>query len=350
MAAAVVLMLAAHTSANAQSNVQVYGLLDLGVDIASDSKPGGGTVSRVSSGGMNTSRLGFKGSEDLGGGLKAVFQLESGIIMDTGAQDGNLFKRQANIGLEGKYGKLLLGRSFTSVYDTVIRFDPMGFAPFYSWATGGSATLASKYGMTTGFDNLIKYSGSNGDLKYGFSYGLGEQQGGSGADSAKWAGAVSYQSENLGAMATLERINGNTVAVTGRRDETTAIHLGGYYQSGPYKVWVGGRGYKLESGKAGVVDVKGNTYWTGVAYKVQPNATLTGAVYYLDVRNVAAGKDADPVMVVLRYRYHASKRTDLYATVGYTKAQHGQLVGLSRDDAGFGDSQHGLMVGMQHRF
>jgi predicted porin len=53
---------------------------------------------------------------------------------------------------------------------------------------------------------------------------------------------------------------------------------------------------------------------------------------------------------VVRYRYHASKRTDLYATVGYTKAKHGQLIGLSRDDAGFSDSQHGLMVGMQHRF
>lgn len=350
MAAAIALMLAALGSAHAQSNVQVYGLLDLGVDIASNSKPGGGTVSRVSSGGMNTSRFGFKGSEDLGGGLKAVFQLESGIIMDTGAQDGNLFKRQANIGLEGKYGRLVLGRSFTSVYDTVIRFDPMGFAPFYSWATGGSATLPSKYGMTTGFDNLVKYSGSTGDFRYGFSYGLGEQQNGSSADSAKWAGAVSYQAESLGGMFTMERINGNTVAATGNRDETTAIHLGGYYATGPFKVWVGGRAYKLASGKANTADIKGNTLWTGVAYKLQPNVTLTGAVYHIDVRNVAAGQDADPTMYVVRYRYAVSKRTDLYATVGYTKAKHGQLVGLSRDDAAFGDSQHGVMVGMQHRF
>jgi predicted porin len=53
---------------------------------------------------------------------------------------------------------------------------------------------------------------------------------------------------------------------------------------------------------------------------------------------------------VVRYRYAASKRTDLYATFGYTNGKHDQLVGLSRDDAGFGDSQKGLMVGMQHRF
>src|SRR5437868_4555135 len=101
MAAAVALMLAAYTSAHAQSNVQLYGLLDMGVGITTNATPAGGNLSQVSSGGMNTSRWGIKGSEDLGGGLKAVFQLESGIIMDTGAQDGNLFKRQANVGLEG---------------------------------------------------------------------------------------------------------------------------------------------------------------------------------------------------------------------------------------------------------
>jgi predicted porin len=58
-------------------------------------------MTRVISGGMNTSRWGLRGSEDLGGGLKAVFNLEGGILMDTGAQDGALFKRQANVGLEG---------------------------------------------------------------------------------------------------------------------------------------------------------------------------------------------------------------------------------------------------------
>jgi predicted porin len=350
MAAAVVMLVAAYSNANAQSNVQVYGLLDVGVDITSDAKPGGGSMSHVSSGGMNTSRWGIKGNEDLGGGLYAVFQLESGILMDTGAQDGNLFKRQANVGLEGKWGRLVLGRSFTSVYDTVIRFDPMGFAPYYSWATGGSATLPNKYGMTTGFDNLIKYSGESGDWKYGFSYGLGEQQGGSSADSAKYAGAVSYQSETLGGMFTAERINGNVVPLTGNRDETTAYHLGGYYATGDFKFWLGGRVFKMVAGKAATPDVKGNTVWAGVAYKLQPNVTLTGAVYHIDQRNLAAGKDADPTMYVVRYRYAASKRTDLYATVAYTKGKHDQLVGLSRDDAGFGESQHGLMVGMQHRF
>lgn len=349
MTLAVAATLVAAGAAHAQSNVQVYGLLDVGVDIASDAKPGGGTLSRVSSGGMNTSRWGLRGSEDLGGGLKAVFQLEGGILMDTGASDGALFRRQANVGLEGNWGRIVAGRSFTSVYDTVIRFDPMGFAPFYSWATSGNATGPSKYGMTTGFDNLVKYSGSTGAFKYGATYAFGEQSPGSAADSAKYAVATSYETEGLGLMLTYERINGNTVAATGNRDETTAIHAGGYYETGPFKFWLAGRDYKLQAGKAATADVKATTYWTGVAYKL-PQATVTGAIYYVDVKNVAAGKDADPIMYVLRYRHHASKRTDLYATLGYTKAKHGLLTGLSRDDAGFGDSQRGLMVGIQHRF
>ena len=333
----------------AQSAVTLYGLLDTGIDYASDASPNGHSLTRVSSGGMNTSRWGIKGVEDLGGDLKAVYTLEGGILMDTGGIDGQLFRRQANVGLEGKFGRLVLGRSFTSVYDTVIRFDPMGFAPFYSWATTGNATGPSKYGMTTGFDNLVKYSGSTGNFKYGLSYGLGEQTTSS-SDSRKLAAAVSYESDGLGLMATWERENGNNVPLTGRRDEARVIHLGAYYTMGDVKFWVAGRNYQLEPGAAAPADVKADTYWTGVAWKPVPNVTLTGAVYYMNVKNTAASADADPLMFVARYRYALSKRTDLYATVAYAKAKHDQLVGLSRDDPGFGDTQRGAIVGIQHRF
>src|SRR5471032_3047370 len=155
--AAMAVFAAAAGGAQAQSNVSFYGLLDVGIDNISNASPSKSNLSRVTSGGMNTSRWGFRGSEDLGGGLKAVFNLEGGILMDTGAQDGVLFKRQATVGLEGAFGRVVIGRSFTSVYDTVIAYDPMGFAPYYSWATSGPATGPSKYGFTTQYDNIIKY-------------------------------------------------------------------------------------------------------------------------------------------------------------------------------------------------
>src|SRR6476620_9048218 len=177
LALAVLAAFSLNTTAHAQSNVQVYGLIDAGVEHATNATPNGGDMTRVISGGKNTSRWGLRGSEDLGGGLKAVFNLEGGILLDTGASDGNLFKRQANVGLEGGFGRVVLGRSFTTTYDLVIKFDPLGFAPNYSWATSGSATGPSKYGMTTAFDNLIKYSGQTGEFSYGATVGLGEPPG-----------------------------------------------------------------------------------------------------------------------------------------------------------------------------
>lgn len=335
-------------TAHAESNVQVYGLIDAGVENVSHASAAGG-MTRVVSGGMNTSRWGFRGTEDLGGGLKAVFQLEGGILLDTGAQDGALFRRQANVGLEGNWGKVVLGRSFTTVYDTVIAYDPMGFAPSYSWATSGPATGPSKYGFTTGFDNLIKYSGATGDVKYGMTYALGEQASGA-ADSRKVAANVAYNKSGLGVMATWERINGNLVPATGNRDENTVYHLGASYETGPVKFFGVMRDYKLVSGKAATADVKATTYWGGVAYKPQPNVTLTGAIYHINVKNTAAGKDADPTMYVARYRYALSKRTDLYVAAAYAKAKNGQLTGLSRDDAGFDTNQRGVITGIQHRF
>lgn len=346
---AVLAALSAAGSAHAQStNVQVYGLMDAGVEYLNNANANGGSVVRVVSGGKNTSRWGFRGSEDLGGGLKAVFGLEGGVMLDTGAQDGALFKRQAYVGLDGKFGRLVMGRSFTTVYDTVIKFDPMGFAPNYSWATSGAATGPSKYGMTTAFDNLVKYSGKTGGLTYGATIGLGEQPGAAN-DGRKYAAGVTWAQGPFSIMGTAERVNGNTVAATGDRDRTTAFHAGVDYKTSSWRYTLAGRSYKLESGKAATPDVRADTIWGGVSYYTGP-LTFTGAVYHVNVKNVAAGKDADPTMYVGRMLYALSKRTDLYVSAAHVKGKNGQLVGLSRDDAGFGTSQTGVTTGIQHRF
>jgi len=334
--------------AHAQTNVQVYGLLDAGVEAVNHAGPNDGSMVRVISGGKNTSRWGLRGTEELGGGLKAVFNLEGGILMDTGASDGNLFKRQANVGLEGDFGRVILGRSFTTTYDLVIKFDPLGFAPNYSWATGGSATGPSKYGMTTQFDNLIKYTGTSGAFTYGATIGFGEQAG-SAADSRKYAVGGSWIANGIGLMAAYEQVNGNNVAATGRRDETTAYHLAADYRAGPWRYTVGMRGYKLVAGKAATADVRGDTYWGGITYATGP-WTLTGAAYHVNTKNLPAAKDADPTMLVARAMYALSKRTDLYLVAAHAKADHGQLISLSRDDAGTGSTQSGITAGIQHRF
>jgi predicted porin len=334
--------------AHAQTSVQTYGLIDAGVEHIDHADAKGGSLTRVISGGKNTSRWGFRGTEDLGGGLKAVFGLEGGILLDTGNADGALFKRQAYVGLDGALGRVVIGRSFTTVYDFVIKFDPMGFAPNYSWATSGAATGPSKYGMTTAFDNLVKYSGHTGALSYGATVGLGEQPG-SPSDGRKYATAVAWGEKAFSVMASYERINGITVATTGNHDETSAYHLGADYKTGSWRATVAMRGYKLQSGKAATPDVRADTYWAGLSYYIN-NITLTGAAYHVNVKNVADGKDADPTMYVARGMYALSKRTDLYLAAAHVTGKNGQLVGLSRDDAGFGTSQTGVTAGIQHRF
>lgn len=348
---ALTLTLASACAAHAQStsNVSVYGLIDGGVEYLTNTNAAKDNLTRVTSGGMNTSRWGFRGSEDLGGGMKAIFNLEGGIQLDTGASAGTLFGRAATVGLEGGFGRIVLGRGFTTTYDFLSPFDPMGYSPLYSWVLSGSATGASKYGMASSFDNLVKYQGQFGKFKVGATVGAGEQAASS-SDSAKYVVGTVYAAGPLSAAATFERVNGNTVAATGNRDETSTLHLAGAYDTGTYKFTAGVRSYKLVAGRAATADLRARTYWTGVGYKFTPAVTLIGAVYYQDVRNVAAGTDADPVMYVARAKYALSKRTDLYSTLGYAKARHGKLAGLSRDEAGFSDTQTGLAAGIQHRF
>jgi predicted porin len=202
--------------------------------------------------------------------------------------------------------------------------------------------------MTTAFDNLIKYTGQAGGFTYGATVGLGEQSG-SAADSRKYAVGGSWSSGSLSFMAAYEQINGNTLAATGNRDETTAFHLGAAYQTGAWRIHTGMRGYKLESGKAATPDVRGDTYWAGLTHVAGP-VTLTGAVYHINTKNLPTAVDADPTMIVARAMYALSKRTDLYLSAAHAKADHGQKVGLSRDDPGSGSTQTGITAGIQHRY
>ncbi|OFA07383.1 porin [Duganella phyllosphaerae] len=348
IAGAVLAAIGAAVPAAAQSNVTLYGLLDTGVENLTHAGPQG-SATRVSSGGMNNSRFGFRGTEDLGGGLKAIFQLEGGLLTDIGGSDGGLFRRQANVGLEGSFGRVVLGRSFTTVYDFIVAFDPMAYAPYYSWASSGSASGVNSYGMITSADNIVKYSIETGPVKFGATYAFGEQSTGT-ADGARTQLAATYTMGNFAVVGSAEQGNGNNVAATNRHDSSRIYHLGGMVNAGDFKVQVVARSYKNELNNRALPDVRANTYWAGLTYKASPAMTLVGAVFYTDVRNVSSRVESDPKMYITRARYALSKRTDLYVTAAYAKAKNNQVISLSRNDAGFADTQRGLMAGVQHRF
>jgi predicted porin len=216
----------------AQSNVTVYGLIDTGIEYLNNAGATGGSVTRMSSGAMNTSRIGFRGTEDLGGGLKAIFQLENGFKLDNGAFDGDagqLFNRQSNVGLEGGFGRIVAGRSFSTTYDFILPFDPMGYSAQYSWVTSAGATGGRKDGMPTGVSNLVKYQGDFGGFKLGAMYGFGEVAG-SVNDSSKYGLGLGYGNGPFSLATTYDRVNGTAAVPGGSFDKTTTVHLAGGYQ------------------------------------------------------------------------------------------------------------------------
>lgn len=146
-------------SVSAQSNVNLYGLVDL--SISRTQAPGGAALKGVESGKMTTSFWGVRGSEDLGGGLKAVFTIESFMRNDTGEAGrfgGDTFwARNAFVGLEGGFGTVTLGRNTTTLFVQTLIFnalgDSFGFSPsIRHYFTSGTVT------GDTGWADSVRYA------------------------------------------------------------------------------------------------------------------------------------------------------------------------------------------------
>jgi len=183
-------------TAHAQSSVTLYGIIDEGVQFSSNTKNtvngvnvGGRQTALDSTSGLNGSRWGLKGAEDLGGGLKAIFTLESGINLNNGAfgQGGTPFGRQAFVGLSSdRYGALTLGRQYDSVVTYVQPVATTGYL-------GGSSLIEhpgdlDNLNNSLRTNNTIKYASPNfSGLTFGAEVSLGGQAGnvtGSGGYSA----------------------------------------------------------------------------------------------------------------------------------------------------------------------
>ncbi|AOJ06798.1 porin [Burkholderia mayonis] len=340
----------AGSHALAQSSVTLYGIMDAGVEYVNHAAPDGGSALRLKSGNKNTSRWGLRGVEDLGGGLKAVFRLESGIdLANGGFDDGpdSIFARRATVGLKGKWGELTLGRNFTVTYDYMLPFDPMGYAQNYSWATSATATGGRKDGLFTRSSNAVRYDGSYGGFRFGAMYGFGNVPG-SMKTSSKYDFALGYESGPFAAVVTFDRQNGarDSVSPADPVDYVQGIHAGVSYDFGHLKTMAGYRNYRRTYHTTAATQLS-DMYWIGGSYDFTPAFSLIGAVYH---QNIKGGGDADPTLVSLRAQYALSKRTVLYAAGGFAIAQHGRNVSLSRDSVGYADTQVGVTVGMQQRF
>lgn len=186
LAAAALLCMAG--SAQAQSSVTIYGAI--GLDVLSASKvynPALGTtksVAKLEDNAIVNSRIGVKGVEDLGGGLKAVFDLESSIAPDTGAARSAFWNRGAYVGLAGDFGSIKLGHQWNVADDYMGNYFVFGYySPFL---------MSGFFALSDYYDNAIKYNSPNwGGFEGGVYYSAGEKTVGKSAGQ-KIQGAATY--------------------------------------------------------------------------------------------------------------------------------------------------------------
>nr|WP_315591619.1 porin [uncultured Cupriavidus sp.] len=345
------ILVASAPAAWAQSSVTLYGVADAGLEYLTHTNAAGNSLARVTSGTMSGSRWGLRGTEDLGGGLRAVFALESGFELDTGvsSQGGRLFGRQALVGLENQWGRLTFGRQQNAFYDLLINYDPMVLGGKYS-AQLVEPNFVGRY------DNSVKYAGKFGPVStvavYSAARGTSLSTGGFASEvpgdpqsDRAFSAGVEYATGPFGVVAIFEQQDG-TAGVAGQnssqRDRRFATAANAAF--GNSNVYVGYRW--LNGGIA--APKRSDVYWLGYRYQLLPALALTAAGYYFNDKDSAR----DPWAAVASANYVFSKRTDAFLTVGYVKNKAGSNLGLNGfgNTIGTGQNQTGVSMSIRHKF
>jgi predicted porin len=345
------LVLVSGTS-SAQSNVTLYGIVDVGLRYGNAATSNDNTLS-VGSGQQRASRLGVRGTEDLGGGLSASFQLESGFNADDGTLGyGNrLFGRQSWVGLNGEFGSIRFGRQTTAIYDVLFTVDP-----FVINGTGNAQRVFA-YGLgktdpLSRADNAVTYSiRLHNGVGFSAGHAFGEKAASFASNSSdfalvsyvdgRWNVRAAYQHSDgvdLGAATTqLGALVGAAHLASATVKVNSAI-VGAVYDLGSVKLH--GTYGDTRVGNGGAVAIR--SYMAGVTVSAGPG-TICASWNRNDIRDVRAGVSDQ---YGLDHTYPLSKRTYLYAAAGYTK---------NGDDVRLNTARNGLSgreveTGIRHAF
>ncbi|AZG12894.1 MULTISPECIES: porin [Cupriavidus] len=346
-------------SAFAQTSVTLYGIADVSVRWTNHANAAGNSQVQMTDGAVTQSRWGLKGSEALGNNLKAIFQLEGGYSLDNGTMNssGQIFNRQAYVGLAGDFGAIKLGRQYTEGFNLFGDFDPL---------TIGNYTANAWPFFLTQFrqNNVVSYSGSFAGLNVGASYGFGEQPG-SQTKNQYWGTRAAYDIGPFGIGAVYQEIkdiNSNKQQMWG---------VAGKYGIGPAKLFLGYVGGRDSTGvidnsflnQAAIVSTpaartaiaagaasnprKDTLGYVGVTYNVTPALAVTGVFYAdrVENKNGVSGNDGNRYTGVLLAEYSLSKRTQVYGTVDYNKLTKGVATELPGNG-----TQMGVAAGIRHIF
>ncbi|WP_207390017.1 MULTISPECIES: porin [Phytopseudomonas] len=332
-------------------DITLYGQIDLGVEHVSNVS-GSGNVSRLSSG-MGTSYVGVRGKEDLGGNLRAVWNLEAGFSPDTGTslQGGRLFGRQSYVGLEGDYGTLTFGRQYNVRFLAWQELNPFGAG------SHGLTTLDEGYTGSARADNSIRYLLPIGNFNLGVNYSFGRDAVSNCAGEVddvnqcrEWAGMIKYDAKSWGLSSAYERIYGGTAATPGgltSPDRTDSrFLLGGYFMVRDAKIAAGW----VKRDNEGIATPQSNLVWLAAKVPVAKNFSIDGMLGQLKYK----GSSDKGQAIVLRGVYSLSKQTDLYVSAEHMS--NGGDLSLAATNSSpkvappNGDSQISIISGIKYRF
>lgn len=305
------------TGAQAQSSVTVYGLLDAAV--GQFQVAGGPKLKRLDSGNFSTSYLGFKGTEDLGGGLKANFTLDSFLLLDAGTPgrvnnvDG-FWGRNANVGLSGGFGSLRLGRMGPPLFVSSLLFnafgDSFGYSPTirqYYNAPYGTPLVGD-----SGWNNSIGYTSPRlGGMTANVQVAAGE--GAATSRGPNWGANLVYFGGPLGLSFAWQKVQtqgtlGRAISAFPGFSSQTAYQLGGSFNAGFARFFA----------QAGTIDtrasagVKVKNLHLSVSVPVGPSGALLAAYGNSTIKTAGAAVRPESDMLTLGYTHKLSKRTELY--------------------------------------
>jgi predicted porin len=341
----------------------IYGIADLALlfrdNVLNDpANPKAGTTNYLAfiSGGRNQSRIGLRGSYDLGDGYRALIQLEKGFnYYDGTCEDGRdcdpiqFFNRRAYLGIEKVgFGRITGGRQLTSMYDILIQTDPMGYSPAFSWLpTAGSANPANgkfnsgRYG--TRVDRMIKYEGRFPLVYLNAYYALGDSTTAI-ANNSRFGGGAILRLTPLSLVGVYDQRNLTVTSKGLGREQSFSFAVKATLLNGALIPVVGIRRYvKTQS------QINDNLFFGGVTYKVTEQLSFTVADYF-DSKQDGSGQDDN--LLVLRANYFLGKIVETYATYGHASGANGGFAGVMRanDTLPAADSQNGIAVGLRIRF
>ncbi|MCP1118852.1 porin [Robbsia andropogonis] len=343
----------------AQSSVTLYGIVDTSIRYLTNANAANDSQTSMGVGPITGSRWGLKGSEDLGGGLSAIFRLENGFNLWNGAyaSSGTEFNRMSYVGLASKqYGTLTFGRQNTPLFDQLGgAYDPLTVGNYDQdgWLPG-----ALGYGLRA--NNSVKYNGTFGGLNLDGMYAFGNTAGSTGANNM-YGFTATYT------LASLSMLAGYQQNSDAANRKYRVFNVGATYafttDAKAYAGWLHSQDntgmvdiYMASSGSAAAsLAVRPNTnriddgFYVGATYQVTAPLMLSLAGYYDHARNAqyanATLGRAVRYSAVLLAEYSLSKRTEVYATVDFQRG-----TGAAKTDFPGRNNQTGVAIGLRNVF